>query len=328
MRGKRLEFRILMLAVVCGSAVFAGAQAKDIDLNPNQIAQLRWWGANHAGNQFTAGANPYGLAFDGDHIWVANCGNNGSITEIRASDGNIFANVGNVGGCVDDVAWDGASIWVSVYTGSTGGAVAKLAAANFGSSISGCIVTGLAGPRHLAFDGRHMWVVNENGGTVSKIRASDCALLGTFNVPSPKAIAFDGNSIWVTSLFGYVYQLDINFGGEIGVVQVGGYPQGIVFDGNNIWVANGADNTVTKIQVKGNVVLGTFAVGTSPIGMAFDGKFIWVANLYSNSVSKLRASDGALIATITDGISNPYAVAFDGANIWVANFGSGTVTKI
>jgi len=65
-------------------------------------------------------------------------------------------------------------------------------------------------PQGVTFDGANIWVANnQSPRTVTKLRASDGAELGTFNV-------------------------GIN-------------PIGVAFDGANIWVANGGSNTVSKL---------------------------------------------------------------------------------
>jgi len=52
----------------------------------------------------------------------------------------------------------------------------------------------------VAFDGANIWVTNWGDGTVSKLRASDGANLGTFAVGGdPNGVAFDGANIWVTN---------------------------------------------------------------------------------------------------------------------------------
>jgi len=55
-------------------------------------------------------------------------------------------------------------------------------------------------PNGLAFDGASMWVVNYSSNNVMKLRASDGAVVGSFNVgANPYAAAFDGANIWVTN---------------------------------------------------------------------------------------------------------------------------------
>ena len=95
-------------------------------------------------------------------------------------------------------------------------------------------------PSGLAFDGENIWVTNNLGGSVTKMRASDGVILGTF--------------------------------------PVGIGPYSIVFDGEHMWVGNGTANTVTELRASNGAILGTFAVGTNPIALMFDGSNIWVAN--------------------------------------------------
>jgi len=93
-------------------------------------------------------------------------------------------------------------------------------------------------PAGLVFDGANIWVANYGSHSVTKLRASDGAVLGTFGV--------------------------------------GTNPNNVAFDGANIWVVNQASNNVTKLRARDGKVLGTFAVGATPWGAAFDGANIWV----------------------------------------------------
>ena len=107
---------------------------------------------------------------------------------------------------------------------------------------------GMSIPEGLAFDGASMWVANAGNNTLTKLRVSDGAILGTFSLP--------------------------------------GSPIGVAFDGANIWAVIESQNSVTKVRASDGTVLGTFSVGSFPIGIAFDGANVWVANAGSNSVSK------------------------------------------
>ena len=80
----------------------------------------------------------------------------------------------------------------------------------------------------MAFDGANMWVGNGGSNTVTKIRASDGTVLGTFGV--------------------------------------GSGPNALAFDGANIWVADGSSNTVTKLSASTGATLGSVAVGSYPYG--------------------------------------------------------------
>jgi glutamine cyclotransferase len=210
-------------------------------------------------------------------------------------------------------------------------------------------------PYGVAFDGENIWSANYEDGTVSEVRASDGANLGTFQVGgNPIGIAFDGANMWVTDNgSNTVTKLRASDGKSLGTFQVGNEPWWLAFDGENLWVANFGDGTVTKLRASDGKSLGTFntngaiavafdgtyvwvstyagyvtrlkkdgsnagsfKVGSRPIGIAFDGANIWVANNEGTSVTKLRAKDGATLGTFLYG-GAPYGVAFDGTNIWV-----------
>ncbi|MGB6736813.1 MAG: YncE family protein [Candidatus Sulfotelmatobacter sp.] len=136
------------------------------------------------------------------------------------------------------------------------------------------------GPTGVAFDGANIWVTNAGDfpSTVSKLRAADGALLGTFTVGyGAQQMAFDGANVWVANLSGNnVTKLQASSGNVLGTFAVGTAPFGIAFDGTNLWVSNSSDNTITKLLASNGTILGTFAVGTNPRGVAFDGMNIWV----------------------------------------------------
>ena len=77
--------------------------------------------------------------------------------------------------------------------------------------------------RDVAFDGANIWVANVDGRSVTKLRANDGALLGTFTLE--------------------------------------GRPYGVAFDGANIWVAINSSDKITKLRASDGALLGTFTVG-------------------------------------------------------------------
>jgi Collagen triple helix repeat (20 copies) len=103
-------------------------------------------------------------------------------------------------------------------------------------------------PHGIAFDGASIWVANHGGSSVTKLRASDGANLGTFPLGStPNGVAFDGANIWVTNVYSNnVMKLRASDGANLGAFTVGDLPQNVAFDGVNIWVANYGSSTVSK----------------------------------------------------------------------------------
>ncbi len=109
---------------------------------------------------YAVGTRPFGLAFDGTHIWVAN-GSGNSVTKLRASDGAAVGTYA-VGGGPAAIAFDGTFIWVANFDGNS---VTKLQASD--GSLMGTYTVGV-NPYGIAFDGTHIWTANESSNTVSK----------------------------------------------------------------------------------------------------------------------------------------------------------------
>ena len=129
-------------------------------LNPLQVALLRWYEASEAGNDFAVGNQSSFVAFDGANIWVTNQFD-GTVSKLRASDGMTLGTFA-VGNGPRGVAFDGANIWV---TNPLDGTVSKLRASN-GLPL-GTFDVGVF-PILMAFDGANIWVANALSDTVSK----------------------------------------------------------------------------------------------------------------------------------------------------------------
>src|SRR5262247_882287 len=93
---------------------------------------------------------------------------------------------------------------------------------------------------------------------------------GAFAVgKGPEGVAFDGASVWVTNQFSNnVTKLRASDGAVIGTYAVGKRPIGVAVDGDSVWVTNLLDDSLTKLRASDGAVLGTFAVGDGPGGIA------------------------------------------------------------
>ncbi|HTZ98090.1 MAG TPA: hypothetical protein VMB18_16935 [Terriglobales bacterium] len=204
------------------------------------------------------------------------------------------------------------------------------------SDVPGTTVNVGAQPYGVAFDGKNIWSANfaDSPGSVTKIRAHDGQVLGTYKVGhQPLGVTFDGENIWVSDNFdNTVTKLRASDGKVLGNFSVRA-PWWMTSDGENIWVPSyGEKGTVTKLRASDGKNLGTFATGGTGGAMAtaFDGANVWVTNFSgagNGTVSKLRAIDGTLLGVYTVG-PNPLGVTFDGTYIWVANIGGASVTKL
>jgi hypothetical protein len=89
-------------------------------------------------------------------------------------------------------------------------------------------------------------VANRGDNSVSKLRARDGELLGTFSVPGGTyGVAFDGANIWVAGDQG-VTKLRASDGKILHFYSTPTETSGIVFTGTNVWVAGWNNNAAGK----------------------------------------------------------------------------------
>ena len=274
---------------------------------------------------YGVGAQPTGMLFDGNYIWVSNNSSN-SVTKLRPDDGRVLGTF-STGSYPVGLAFDGTNIWVANFGYNGAGNTATVLSARTGRPASFSPVPVGQGPRGLTFDGANIWAADSAGGTVTKVRASDGLLLGTYTVgPGPECVTFDGANIWVTNRDDRsLSKIRASDGKLMGTFPVGRAPFGIAFAAGHIWVAN-ADSNVTELNLEGSV-LRTVSVGNGASWVAFDGANIWVASQNSHTVTEVQASDGKVLGMFPMS-GNPWGVVFDGANIWVSNFMGGNVWKL
>ena len=184
-------------------------------------------------------------------------------------------------------------------------------------------------PAGAAFDGANMWIANYQSANVTKLRAGDGAVLGTYVVGgTPSFMTFDGAHMWVNNGSSLV-KLRASDGLQLGAFNVGASPQQMAFDGVSIWVALFAfpQGSVAKVRPGDGAVVATVPLSFPPEGIAFDGTDIWVTG--NGTVDKIRPSDGSLVASFSPGVllSVPGGIAFDGVHMWLGD-NSGKVVKV
>jgi DNA-binding beta-propeller fold protein YncE len=190
------------------------------------------------------------------------------------------------------------------------------------------------GPYLLKSDGSDIWVANGGSGTVSRVRASDGSVLGTWTgAPAASGVLIAMGRVFVTGEFtpGKVYMIDPTAApGAVTTVtsSLGADPIGIAFDGNKIWTANlGNPTGSVSIVTPGSWAVTTVTTGFSaPFGALFDGTNVWVTDLGDGKLKKLN-SDGSIALSVTVG-DLPYFPVFDGHNIWVPNAGVNSLTVV
>ncbi len=190
-------------------------------------------------------------------------------------------------------------------------------------------------PELVESDGADIWVANETSGTVSRVRASDGMLLGTWTgAASATGVLVAMGKILVTGFTspGNLYMIDpTRAAGAVTTVasNLGNTPRGIAFDGTHVWTGNYGGGSVSIVTpgLTTPWTATTVTVGFSgPVGSLYDGANVWVTDNFLGTLMKLDGS-GAILQTVTVGIFPQFPV-FDGASIWVPNYGSGSVSVV
>jgi hypothetical protein len=262
------------------AAAFDGSNMWVSNYADNTVVKMRPGDGQILGT-YAVGSGPCRMAFDGSNLWVINY-DNGTVSKLRASDGQLLATV-PVGNDLAGIAFDGENIWVSaqgdnkviklrvsdgavlgfanvnrptglafdgtnIWTGNNvvNGSVTKISGTG-SVSVLGIFYTGQSFAVNVAFDGANIWSVNSGSQSITKFRASDGALLGTFQTGfNTVGIGFDGTNIWVPSDT-TLYKFRAGDGTLLGAFPKPPSNYGnVAFDGANIWVTNQSAGTVTK----------------------------------------------------------------------------------
>jgi YVTN family beta-propeller protein len=187
-------------------------------------------------------------------------------------------------------------------------------------------------PKGLAFDGANIWVANSGDNTVTKVRAIDGVVLGTY--PSggtqPVALVKAGFSMFVVNKgSNSVTKLALSDGTLLGTASLGSgaNPVSITFNGFSLFVVNSGSNSVSRLNPFSLNVTASYSMGAGA-GSDFVGTFgtNWVCNGNTNTVINVTGP-GTILATIPVG-THPLGMTTDGNYVWVVNQGSNSVSKI
>src|SRR5579883_1803154 len=158
---KTISVKNVAIALICLgglSEIAPGAYGQAANVNPRQLALMKWFAGNQAAT-FSVGGNPNCLAFDGHNIWIGDQASN-TVKKIAASDGSALGTF-PVGNGPQAIAHDGTNIWVTNIKGNN---VTKLRASD--GALLGTFPTGPQ-PYGIAFDGANIWIANYGSNTVT-----------------------------------------------------------------------------------------------------------------------------------------------------------------
>jgi hypothetical protein len=184
-------------------------------------------------------------------------------------------------------------------------------------------------PRDVKSDGADLWVTSIGSDTVTRVRASDGKVLGTWTMPSGAfGVLVANGRVYVTGGLSHLYAIDPKSGpGPVVTLSsnLGASPRRMAFDGKKLWI----------IRQFGFVIFNPLTAATEPTppsgltstsGILFDGTNIWIIDSLTNTLNRMN-EDGTIAQTVPVG-SGASSPVFDGTNIWVPNFFDDSITVV
>ena len=273
----------------------------------------------------TTGDTPGFLQSDGTDVWVPHAGD-GSVTRVRASDGNL---IGVWTGAAKANALVVALGQIFVVGGTDPGSLYWFSAKSASPGTVLNVVNSLGPtPTGIAFDGTKIWTMNANGVSIVTPGAWSYTNVTT-GFSAPFAGVFDGSNVWVTDAGdGTLKKLNAS-GGILQTVSVGSGPALPAFDGTNLWVPNRDSNSVTVVRASSGTVIRTLTGNglSKPTSAAFDGQRILVTN-QNGGLSLFHATTLASIAhPATAGMTTPFGACSDGVGFWISDMAGGGIGR-
>jgi YVTN family beta-propeller protein len=292
-----------------------GVWTQSSPINPLKLAELKWYNADRVAVA-QVGNRPYGMAFDGQNMWVANSGDD-TVDELNAASLGIVHTY-HVGVGPNGLAFDGHSIWVANNKDDT---VTEINPAT--QTESGPFSVGHL-PIDIAFDGSNLWVTDWGSDQVTELSDSG-TVLNTVDVGvEPVAIAYGDSAIWVAdSGSGGLTEIDPATAQVIRTIVVDANPGAVAFDGTNVWTCDFDDEQVFVTDASSGELVKDITMSHSCDALVFDGTSMWDAGI-SGAITRINAlsmKPGPDLETFT----NVKALAFDGARVWESSSTSTSV---
>ena len=254
--------------------------------------------------------SPRGIALDskGKFAYVANKVEN-TVTVIDTSSNSLAATVA-VGSNPHCLAFD--SVRNLIYVVNSGSDSISVIDTN-NNALNGVISIG-SEPWGVTVDpaGKYVYATNDDDNSVSVIDAETQKVTATIHVgtgPLGIAVNPDGTKVYVANENDNTVSVIDTATNTVThtINDAGGTGIAINPSGTEVWVAHGDDVLI----IDNNEVTETISVGGGIDGIAFNssGTRAYTASEYSNTVSVINTTTKDVIATIEDGIDNPFWIA-------------------
>lgn len=268
------------------------------------------------------GGAPWGVAADGDTVWVSDA-SRATLVALDAATGAVRREVATAAPDPRDtgIAVADGRLWVANLGGTVG--VVDVAA----GTPQGRVAVGPGEPAAVAVAGDWAWAPRHGpGGGLTRVAAN---LDGdTDAIPLPDsgfAIAVADGTVWVSGLDDGLFAVDAATGEVRLDIDLPGAPRGVAVAGGDVWVTLRDRRQVVRVDADTGDVVARIELDGQPWPIAAGAGSIWAATLDGQLVridpGTNRITATAVVAAETRG------VAVSGEAVWITSQ-AGVVTRV
>lgn len=199
----------------------------------------------------TPGPCPTGLAYDGQHLWLADRLSD-SLYAIEPTTGKVKRVLPAPGFIPLGLAWDGETLW---GIDSEQNRIWRL------DTRSGITLKSFEAPtpkpQGLAWDGKSLWLCDDTQDIIAKISTDDGTTIISFPSPSgsPQGLTWDGKYLWCADrIQDRIYMVETTNGEVLLSLDAPGkYARGIAWRDGKLWVVDYQDDRLYELVVDDGV---------------------------------------------------------------------------
>lgn len=188
-------------------------------------------------------------------------------------------------------------------------------------------------PTGLAFDGKALWLADDETDRIYKIDPETGAVLSSFAAPGhhPEGLAWDGKFLWhIDSGEKLMYKLDPETGTALTILESNSpNPRDLAWDGEYIWIVDFKSDALLKVSTVDGMMVQTFpSPAGEPSGLAFDGRYLWVTDRNEDRIYLVNPSDGMCLSSLRSVGPFPAGLTWGGGALWNVDYENDEIYKV
>lgn len=268
------------------------------------------------------GEAPSAIDGIGTTVYVANTLSN-SISVVDAVRGRVVRTV-VVPASPTALAIDGSVIWVAL----TNGTVVRYSRTSWRRLGT---TAGFTTPTGVVVGAQRVWVVDSATNTVTILRRSTGARIGSFSTYGEGAVApllLAGHLLVANATSGEVQAFDPASGALQETFLIGGHPSAMTVAGGEVWVASSTLHTLAVIDVAADKTVAHYpTAGLHTGAITTVGNHVLVASAGTNLVIELEVATGKIYRGHRVG-RGPGAMVYVAGRLWVCDVANRSIDGI